>query len=107
LVWPLSLQNRKPKKLELEKVLGASVHSIVSILLRQFTKWVVLANIIAWPIGYYIMKTWLQNFAYHVDLSVGYFILAGVITLLIAITTVSYLAINAATKNPITALKYE
>jgi len=98
---------QKTKEIGVRKVLGASVPSIVSILLRQFTKWVVLANIIAWPIGYYIMKSWLQTFAYRIDLNISYFILAGLITLLIAVTTVSYLAINAANKNPIRALKYE
>jgi putative ABC transport system permease protein len=76
-------------------------------LLKQFTKWVIFANIIAWPIGYFIMKSWLQNFAYHIDLKVEYFILSGLITLLIAITTVSYLAVNAANKNPVKALNYE
>jgi len=98
---------QKTKEIGVRKVLGACVPSIVSILLRQFTKWVVLANIIAWPIGYYIMKSWLQTFAYRIDLNISYFILAGLITLLIAVTTVSYLAINAANKNPVKALKYE
>jgi putative ABC transport system permease protein len=98
---------QKTKEIGVRKVLGASVLSIVSILLKQFTKWVLLANIIAWPIGYFIMKSWLQNFAYHIDLKIGYFILSGLITLLIAITTVSYLAVNAANKNPVKALNYE
>jgi len=98
---------QKTKEIGIRKVLGASVPSIASILLKQFTRWVVLANIIAWPIGYYIMKSWLQNFAYHIDLKVGYFVLSGLITLLIAVSTVSYLAINAATKNPVKALKCE
>lgn len=98
---------QKTKEIGVRKVLGASVGSIVSILLRQFTKWVVLANIIAWPIGYYIMKSWLQNFAYHIDLKVEYFILSGLITLIIAIFTVSYLAVNAANKNPVNALNHE
>jgi putative ABC transport system permease protein len=98
---------QKTKEIGVRKVLGASVPSIVSILLKQFTRWVVLANVIAWPIGYYIMKNWLQNFAYRIDLSVIYFLSAGLITLLIAVATVSYLAINAANKNPVKALKYE
>jgi putative ABC transport system permease protein len=98
---------QKTKEIGVRKVLGASVPSIVSILLKQFTRWVVLANIIAWPIGYFIMKSWLQNFAYHINLKVGYFLLSGIITLLIAVTTVSYLAVNAANKNPVKALKYE
>ena len=98
---------QKTKEIGVRKVLGASVTSIVSILLKQFTKWVVLANIVAWPIGYLIMNSWLENFAYKVDLKIEYFVLSGLITLLIAITTVSYLAINAANMNPIKALKYE
>jgi len=98
---------QKTKEIGVRKVLGASAPSIVSILLKQFTKWVVFANIIAWPIGYFIMKSWLQNFAYHINLKIGYFLLSGIITLFIAVITVSYLAINAANKNPIQALKYE
>jgi len=98
---------QKTKEIGVRKVLGASIPSIVSILLKQFTKWVIFANIIAWPIGYFIMKSWLQNFAYHIDLKFEYFVLSGLITLLIAVSTVSYLAINAANKNPIRALKYE
>ena len=98
---------QKTTEIGVRKVLGASVTSIVMILLRQFTKWVILANIIAWPLGYFIMKNWLQNFAYRIDLNVVYFILSGLITLLIAITTVSYLAIYAANRNPIKSLKYE
>lgn len=98
---------QKTKEIGVRKVLGASVSSIVSILLKQFTKWVIFANIIAWPIGYFIMKNWLQNFAYHIDLKVEYFILSGLITLLIAIITVSYLAVNAANKNPVKALNHE
>jgi putative ABC transport system permease protein len=98
---------QKTKEIGVRKVLGASVPSIVSILLKQFTKWVVFANIIAWPIGYFIMKSWLQNFAYHIDLKIEYFMLSGLITLLIAVITVSYLAVNAANKNPVKALNYE
>lgn len=98
---------QKTKEIGVRKVLGASVTSIISILLKQFTRWVVIANFIAWPIGYFIMKSWLQNFAYHIDLNIGYFILSGMITLLIAALTVSYLTINAANRNPVKALKYE
>ncbi|MFC1898680.1 ABC transporter permease, partial [Candidatus Cloacimonadota bacterium] len=98
---------QKTKEIGVRKVLGASVPSIVAIMLKQFTQWVVFANIIAWPIGYLIMKSWLQNFAYRIDLQVGYFVLSGIITLIIAVITVSYLAINAANRNPVRALKYE
>jgi len=53
------------------------------------------------------MKTWLQNFAYHINLNIGYFLLSGIMTLLIAVVTVSYLVVNAANRNPVEALKYE
>jgi putative ABC transport system permease protein len=98
---------QKTKEIGVRKVLGASVPSIVSILVVQFTKWIVLANLIAWPIGYFVMKNWLQNFAYRIDLDVGYFLLSGIITLLIAAATVSYLVVHAANRNPVEALKYE
>jgi len=98
---------QKTKEIGVRKVLGASVSNIVINLIRQFTKWVILANIIALPLGYFIMNNWLQNFAYRIDLNPGYFVLSGLITLLIAIMTVSYLTINAANRNPINSLKYE
>jgi len=98
---------QKTKEIGVRKVLGASVANIVSLLLTQFNKWVLIANIIAWPIGYYIMKIWLQNFAYHIELKIEYFLLSGFIALFIAIITVSYQAVNAAIKNPVNALNYE
>ncbi|HHE65008.1 MAG TPA: FtsX-like permease family protein, partial [Bacteroidetes bacterium] len=98
---------QKTKEIGVRKVLGASVANIVSLLLTQFNKWILIANIIAWPIGYYIMKIWLQNFAYHIELKIEYFLLSGLIALLIAIITVSYQAVNAAIKNPVNALNYE
>jgi len=98
---------QKNKEIGIRKILGASVKNIILILLKQFTSWVLLANLIAWPIAYFVMKGWLQNFAYHIEMNIIYFFSAGLITLIIATGTVSYLVIRAATCNPTDILKYE
>lgn len=67
----------------------------------EFTKWVLIANIIAWPIAYYAMNTWLQGYAYRINIAVWSFVFAAVLALAIALFTVSYQAIRAATTNPL------
>jgi putative ABC transport system permease protein len=99
--------NRRTKEIGVRKILGASVDSIVFILISEFLKWVTLANIIAWPLAWYAMNKWLQDFAYRIDISWWMFALSGGIALLIAIATVSFQAIKAATANPVESLKYE
>ena len=98
---------RRTKEIGIRKVLGASVPSIVIFISRGFTKWVLLANIIAWPVAYYFMNKWLQNFAYRIDLSVWIFLLSGLAAFIIALLTVSYQSIRAATANPVDSLRYE
>jgi putative ABC transport system permease protein len=68
---------------------------------------VFLANIIAWPVAYYSMNKWLQNFAYRIDLSLWIFLLSGLIASLIAMLTVSFQSIKAAMANPVDSLRYE
>ena len=101
------ITEERTKEIGIRKVLGGSVSDIVMLLSRGFTKWIVLANFIAWPVAYYFMNKWLQNFAYRVNLSVWIFILSGLAALAIALLTVSYQSIKAATANPVEALKYE
>jgi putative ABC transport system permease protein len=74
---------------------------------KQFTKWVLLANCIAWPVAYYFMDKWLKNFAFRIDIEIWTFMLSGVLVLLIAIMTVSYQSIKAAVANPVDSLRYE
>ncbi len=101
------MAERRTKEIGIRKVLGASIINIVSQLSKDFTKWVIFANLIAWPVAFFVMTKWLQNFAYQVGMSLDTFLLAGVLALLIALLTVSFHAIKAAISNPVDALRHE
>ena len=101
------IAEHKTKEIGIRKALGASTSQVVILLLAQFTKWVLWANIVAWPIAYFFMKNWLNNFAYHVNIHWWIFILSAILGLLVAAITVSYQAISAANKNPVDSLRYE
>jgi len=79
----------------------------VQLLSSDYIKKVLIANVVAWPLGYYAMSTWLQNFAYRIDLGVFPFLGAGLIALLIALLTVSFQTLRAASANPADSLRYE
>ena len=81
--------------------------SIVALLSKDFLKLVVISTIIAWPIAYYVMSLWLQDFAYRVGIGFGALVSASIFALLIAILTVSYQALKAGMSNPVDSLKYE
>ncbi len=108
-LWGLTsfIMERRTKEIGIRKVLGSSVLEIITILIKDFTQWILLANLIAWPIAWYIMNRWLQNFAYKTDISWWEFALSGGIALVIALATVSFQAIKAATANPVESLRYE
>ncbi len=108
-LWGLTsfIMERRTKEIGIRKVLGSSVLEIITMLIKDFTQWILLANLIAWPIAWYVMNRWLQNFAYKTDISWWEFVLSGGIALVIALTTVSFQAIKAATANPVKSLKYE
>ncbi len=101
------MTEQRKKEISVRKVLGASVPGIVILLSKEFTKWVIIANIIAWPLAYFFMKKWLQDFAYRINLGWYIFVLSAMLALVIAIVTVSYQSIKAANANPVDSLKYE
>lgn len=98
---------QRTKEIGIRKVLGASEAGIVALLSKDFLKLVMIGFILAVPPGYYMMKHWLQDFAYRITIDAWIFIMAGVIALLIALATVSYQAIKAALANPVESLRYE
>jgi ABC-type antimicrobial peptide transport system permease subunit len=98
---------QRTKEIGIRKVLGSSVGSIVLLLSKDFARWVLAANLVAWPIAYYVMKSWLQGFAYKTGFGIWIFVLSGAIALAVALVTVSYQAIKTAMTNPVNALKYE
>jgi putative ABC transport system permease protein len=98
---------QRTKEIGIRKALGAKISGIILLLSKEFTKWVLVANIIAWPIAYVAMNHWLQNFAYRINIGIGTFILAALLALAIASLTVGYQAIKAARANPVDSLRYE
>ena len=101
------MAEQRTKEIGVRKVLGASITGIVILLSKEFAKWVLVANVLAWPLAYYFMNKWLQEFAYRINIGIGTFIASAVIALIIALLTVSFLSIKAALANPIESLRYE
>lgn len=98
---------KRVKEIGIRKVNGATISEILMLLNRDFVKWIILSFIIASPIALYAMHQWLGNFAYKTALSWWVFALAGLLSLIIALTTVSWQTWRAATRNPVEALRYE
>jgi len=101
------MAEQRTKEIGIRRVLGASIASIVLLLSREFSLWVLVANLIAWPVAFFAMQQWLQGFAYRTTMSWYVFLGAAVMALVIAVLTVSFQAVRAATADPITALRYE
>lgn len=101
------LIERRTKEIGIRKILGADVGKIVVLLSRDFLKWVAIANIIAWPVAFFAMNRWLQNFAYRTNIEVWTFALAAGFALGIALLTISYHSIRASLSNPADSLRHE
>ncbi len=95
------------KEIGVRKVLGSSVSGIVALLSKDFLKLILLSFLIAFPLGYYFMEQWLQDFAYRISIDWWIFALSGSLTLIIALLTISYKSIRAATANPVDSLRTE
>jgi len=101
------MAEQRTKEIGIRKVLGSSESGIFWLLSREFVKWVVIANFIAFPISFGVMKVWLQQFAFRTRMGVAVFLFTAGFTMLIALLTVGFQAIKAARGNPVVSLKYE
>ena len=95
------------KEIGIRKVLGSSVSSLIIMLTKEYSKWVLIANIVAWPAAFYLMNKWLQDFAYRTEVQIWVFILAGIIVLVSALLIVGFQVVRASSVNPVKSLRYE
>lgn len=98
---------RRRKEIGIRKVLGSSASGLVALLSREYFRLVIAAIVVAWPVAYIAMNAWLKGFAYRIDLDWTTFILAGALAMAIALITVSFQAVRAATANPVESLRME
>jgi putative ABC transport system permease protein len=98
---------QRVKEIGIRKVLGASIPSILTLLSKEIVILILIANVIAWPVAWYLMGLWLDSFAYHIDMDILLYALASVTTVIIALATVSAQTIKAARTNPANTLRYE
>ena len=101
------VSQRRAKEIGIRKVLGARVVQIVLLLLKEFVILVGIANVIAWPLAYVLMRGWLQNFAYRISISLVIFIIAGLLALALAVLTVGIQSLKSATSDPVKSIRYE
>ncbi|MCP4726702.1 MAG: hypothetical protein GY863_16790, partial [bacterium] len=98
---------RKTKDIGVRKVLGASISGIVMLLSKDFMKLVLIANVVAWPLSYFMMDGLLEGYANRISVGYSVFIISGVLAVMLAFFTVGFQAIRAAVKNPADAIQYE
>jgi putative ABC transport system permease protein len=98
---------QRTKEIGIRKVLGATTSGILVLLSKDFTKWVLFANMLAWPAAYLLMRNWLQNFAYRAKMEWWIFMLSAILGLGIAVLTTAYQAIKSARADPVNSLRFE
>jgi putative ABC transport system permease protein len=101
------LCNQRRKEFAIRKVLGSSTGRILGLMSKDFLRWIVLANCIAWPLAYFAMEELLSMYAYRTETDFSLYLLSGLGTMILAIIVISYQTIKSATANPVEALKYE
>ena len=98
---------KRTRETGVRRVMGASQNQILYLFLNQFTKWVIISNILAWPLAYFAMLNWLQNFSYRIDFPFWTFIISLLASLIIAVITVSWQSIKASQMNPAASIRVE
>lgn len=101
------LTQQRTREVALRKVVGADSSDVLLLFAKEFSKWVLIANLLALPVAWYLLGKWLQNFRYHIQPEAGIFILTLLVTLAVALFTVSFHVLRASRTNPAEALKYE
>jgi putative ABC transport system permease protein len=101
------MAEQRTKEIGIRRVLGATTTGIVYLLSREFLKWILASNLIAWPVAYFAMNRWLQNFAFRTRLGIGMFFLAASLSLTIALCTIITQSIKTANANPADTLRHE
>ncbi|MFC2128674.1 ABC transporter permease [Bacteroidota bacterium] len=101
------IADQRTKEIGIRKILGSDSRQIVFLLSKEFLFLVIIANIIAWPVAWFVLRNWFQNFAYSTKLNLLIFICAGLAAIIIALLTISYKSIKVANNNPAEALRYE
>jgi len=101
------MAEQRTKEIGIRKVLGASARDIVQLLSKNFLWLLLIGNLVAWPIGYFVMQRWLEDFAYRIDIGVGVFLVTGAVALVLVLVSVGGQAIRASLANPVESLRYE
>lgn len=101
------MAEQRTKELGIRKVLGASVNQLVNLLTKEFVRLILIANVIAVPIAYWAMNSWLNDFSYRIQISWWIFLLTLIVSLVIGVFTVSWQSFRAASADPVNAIKYE
>ncbi len=98
---------KRTRETGIRRVMGASQNQILALFLVQFSKWVILANVIAWPVSYFILKNWLQNFNYRIEFPFWTFVLSLLLSIIVAVITVSWQSLKASRMNPAASIRVE
>jgi putative ABC transport system permease protein len=98
---------QRTKEIGVRKVLGASISSLFFLMTQNYARWIFAANILAWPVVYFVVSKWLQSYAFRTEIGIGPFIIAGFLTLAVALLSVIYQTLKAALSDPVKSLRYE
>jgi putative ABC transport system permease protein len=98
---------RRTREIGIRKVLGASTGKITRMFIKDFIKWILLSNMISWPLAWYAISHWLQDFTYKVNLGIVIFVISGILSVFVALITIIFQCLKAASVNPAHSLKQE